>query len=114
MTSSTGLSLIHPDLLDVIIPGQFKYIVNKSDRLMLVNAWKAITLTETREFVKNNSESFMFSSNPLIAIISQAMLDLGYDLHSGNSFGYTMRTMQFIAIHGEKIFRDQFLKEKIE
>ena len=109
-------NLSTPDLLPSvnIIPGQFKYIVNKSDRLMLVNAWKAITLTETREFVKNNSESFMFSSNPLIAIISQAMLDLGYDLHSGSSFGYTMRTMQFIAIYGEKMFKDQVLKEKIE
>jgi hypothetical protein len=113
MTSSTVLSLIHPDSVNVIL-GQFNYIVNKSKRLMLVNAWKAITLTETWDFVKNNSDSFMFNNNKIIGIISQAMLELGYNLHSCSSFGYTMRTMQFIAIHGEKIFKDQVLKEKID
>ena len=115
--SSTRLSLIHPDLLPSIgniIPGQFDYITNESDRLMLTNAWEAITLTETWDFIKNNQESFMFINNPLIKIISQTMFELGYDLHTEASFGCTMRVMKFIAINGDNKFKTLVLKEKLD
>jgi hypothetical protein len=34
------------------------------------------------------------------------MEELGYDGHSGASFGWTMRTMQYIANHGEKKYKE--------
>jgi hypothetical protein len=67
---------------------------------MFENAYQAISLTEMWDYMKKDRESFMFSSDKEIEIISKKMEDLGYDGHSGSSFGITMRNMQFIALHG--------------
>ena len=83
---------------DMIVPGEFKYIKSSHSRDMLQNAYKAITQTETWDFVKKDIDSFMCSTNP-------EMGELGYDAHSGFSFGWTMRQMQFIAKNGEKEFK---------
>jgi hypothetical protein len=88
------------------IPGQFKYISCKISREMLQNAYKAITLTETWKFVKKDIESFSFSSAPEIWHITNKMVELGYNNHSGSSFGWTMRQMQYIAKFGEESFKE--------
>lgn len=90
---------------DMLVPGEFKYIKSSHSRDMLQNAYKAITQTETWDFVKKDIDSFMCSTNPEIWIITKKMVDLGYDAHSGFSFGWTMRQMQFIAKNGEKEFK---------
>ena len=92
-----------------IIPGKFEYIKDVWTREMLVNAWQAINLTETWDFVKQDIESFMFSNDPRIKIIGQKMEELGYNGHSGASYGFTMRVMQYIANHGEKKYKEQVL-----
>jgi hypothetical protein len=33
------------------------------------------------------------------------MVELGYNGHSGSSFGYTMRAMQYIAQNGEEKYK---------
>ena len=88
------------------IPGRFDYIEGKHNREMLRNAYQAITLTENWGFIRRDIESFACSSEPEIIEISKKMLELGYDGHSGASFGYTMRAMQSIAIYGEKKFKE--------
>ena len=40
------------------------------------------------------------------------MADLGYDGHSGSSFGITMRNMQFIALHGLEEHKKIWLNNK--
>ena len=90
--------------------GEFKYISSYNDRVMMTNAWQAITLTETWDFVKQDIDSFMFSLEPQISIISKKMEELGYNGHSGSSFGWVMRNMQYIAQHGEAKFREEYLK----
>lgn len=90
--------------------GEFKYISNYHDRVMMTNAWQAITLTETWDFVKQDIDSFMFSWEPQISIISKKMEELGYNGHSGSSFGWVMRNMQYIAKHGETKFHEEYLK----
>jgi hypothetical protein len=40
------------------------------------------------------------------------MEDLGYDGHSGSSFGLTMRHMQFIALHGLEEHKKIWLNNK--
>jgi hypothetical protein len=94
------------------IPGKFDYIKPKSAnyKKMLVNAYQAITQTETWNFVKQDCESFMFSKDPKIWVISDKMVELGYDGHSGSSFGCTMRNMQYIAQNGEKKFMELYLR----
>ena len=90
--------------------GEFKYISSYNDRVMMTNAWQAITLTETWDFVKQDIDSFMFSLEPQISIISKKMEELGYNGHSGSSFGWVMRNMQYIAQHGEAKFHEEYLK----
>ena len=124
------LQLIHPDLLEQnvyeiqppqvpsiqtvseiqkqekLIPGKFEYIKDTSTKEMLSNAWKAITITENWNFVKQPIESFSWSNDPRINIISNKMVELGYIEHSGSSFGYTMRAMQYIAQNGEDKYKE--------
>ena len=59
--------------------GQFNYVQDVHSREMLVNAWKAITNTELWDFVRQDIDSFMFSSDPRIDIIGNKMIELGYD-----------------------------------
>jgi hypothetical protein len=90
--------------------GQFEYINDVHSREMLVNAWQAINLTELWDFVKQDIDSFMFSHDPRVTIISNKMTELGYSGHSGASFGFTMRNMQYLAEHGEEKFKTEILK----
>jgi hypothetical protein len=118
-----SLQLIHPESLEnngespipalpreTLIPGKFEYIKDDGIRKMLANAWQAITLTETWDFVKQPIESFMWSNDNRIDFITNKMVELGYDGHSGCSFGWTMRQMQHIARYGEEKYREEFLK----
>ena len=93
-----------------LIPGQFNY-VDEPERDMFVNAWQAITLTETWDFIKNFQGSFMMSGDENINRISAKMSELGYDGHSGCSFGFTMQTMKCLAINGEEKFREDYIIE---
>jgi hypothetical protein len=93
-----------------LIPGQFNY-VDESERDMFVNAWQAITLTETWDFIKNFQGSFMMCGDENIYRISAKMSELGYDGHSGCSFGFTMQTMKYLAINGEEKFREDYIIE---
>jgi hypothetical protein len=85
-----------------IIPGEFKYIKSDSDRFMFQTAWKAINQLELWDFVKQEIESFALSNDPRIKLIIKKIEELGYQGHSGISFGYTMREMQYVAIYGER------------
>lgn len=84
--------------------GSFKYIKSKSDKNMFSTAYKAITLTETWDYIKNMEEIFGPESN----LIYKKIEELGYQGHSGCSFMSTLREMQFIVIYGEKKFKDRY------
>jgi len=90
------------------ISGKFEYM-NENERVMFVNAWQAITLTDNWDFIKEDTKSFMFSDDPQIDIISKKMVELGYDGHSGSSFAITILAMQHIAKHGEQKFKEHYL-----
>jgi hypothetical protein len=94
-----------------LVKGKFDYINNKdaSYKEMLVNAYQSITQTETWSFVKEGCDSFMFSKDPRVYLITNKMAALGYDGHSGCSFGCVMRDMQYIAQNGEEKFRELYL-----
>jgi hypothetical protein len=100
-----------PNEEENLVPGKFDYIKDDWTRDMLINAWQAINITETWDFVKQEIESFMFSNDPRVKIIYDKIEELGYTGHSGASFGFTMRTMQYIATHGAKKFKEEQLKQ---
>ena len=88
------------------------YYVDDNSRIIFENAYQAISLTEMWDYMKKDRESFMFSSDKEIEIISKKMVDLGYDGHSCSSFGITMRNMQFIALNGLEEHKKIWLNNK--
>jgi hypothetical protein len=88
------------------------YIEEENSRIMCENAWKAITLTENWDFMGKTIESFSMSNDKRIKIISKKMSELGYNGHSGTSFGCTMRNMQYLVKNGEEKFKKLFNQEK--
>lgn len=101
--------LIKPSvILDNIGNGKFEYVQDIYTRKMLVNAWKSISETNLWDFVIQDIHSFIYSDDPRINIISEKMEQNGYHEHSGASFGYTMRKMQYLAKHGEENFKKIF------
>jgi hypothetical protein len=93
-----------------ITDAEFNTISDEHSRIMLKNAHQAISLTESWDFMRTfNEQSFMFSNNPAVSTIMKKMSQLGYDGHSGCSFGWTMRQMEFLAKNGKQAFFRQFL-----
>ena len=95
---------------DVFVFGQFLYVIDDNDKEMLQNAWTAINQLDLWEYMKRPTDSYMMSSDAEINIITKKMEELGYNGHSGYSFGWTMRQMQHIAQHGEDDFMDTYLR----
>ena len=85
---------------------------------MLQDADDAVTKCELWDWLKNvptptkEDEGFMFSVDPNIMKIDKEMKL--YDYHSGSSYGWTMRQMEYIAKNGWESFRDLRLKRMEE
>ncbi len=88
----------------------FNIVDDSYSRKMLINAYDAITMEDGGwDFMKNfNEESFMFSRNPMVNKISNNMATLGFDGHSGASFGWAMRSMEYLAKNGKEAFISKF------
>lgn len=74
--------------------------LSASDRAMLQDAYDAVSaVSDGWEFLRTYepTNGFMFSSHPTLDAINAAMT---YDGHSGASYGWTMRAMEFIAKKG--------------
>jgi len=89
--------------------GKFDYINNKSTREMLINAWNSITQLELWNYMKNDTDSYMFNNDKEVYLIGNKMIELGYNGHSGCSFGWTMRQMQYIAKNGERQYANEII-----
>jgi hypothetical protein len=78
-----------------------------SERIMYTTAFDAITQLELWPFMRDfpDGEHFMCSSAPEIDWITERISQLGYDGHSGTSFGLTMRDMEYIGKHGFDEFK---------
>lgn len=91
--------------------GSFCFVTNASDRNLLMNAHWAITCCELWEWLETfEDESFTFSRSPHITTISKKMEEQpAGKLHSGYSFGCTMRNMEYIAKHGYDAYENEYL-----
>jgi hypothetical protein len=82
--------------------GQFDFIERMHDRYILQNAFWAITECGLWDWIRSfNETSFMFSDSPNIGLIMAKMQeqDIG-TCHSGSSFAFTMRAMEYLAKNG--------------
>jgi hypothetical protein len=98
---------------DNFIPGRFDYIESSNEKNMLVNGYQAINTLELWNYMKKDTDSYMWSSDRETRMIGEKMSELGAG-HSGFSFGWTMRTLQYIAKNGEKKFKEEYLRKKQE
>jgi hypothetical protein len=84
---------------------KFEYIIDKRQKLMLQNAFQAISEINLWDFVGKDIDSFTWSESEQVKSIAKKMSELGYDDHSGFSFGWTMRAMQYLVKYGEEKFK---------
>jgi hypothetical protein len=90
--------------------GTFEYVKDTWTRDMLINMFKAITITETWDFVARDpgEGGFMFSTSPELKRIMDAAEKCTPQIgHSGASFAWTLRHMQFIANKGITLHEKQ-------
>ncbi len=94
------------------LPGDFGFIPNYDDRLLISNAFHAIGGTSTgfqnnpnwialRSHKPPTDSGFMFWATPPKEL--QNVIDIvtsNYPGHSGTTFGWTMRHLQYIASEG--------------
>lgn len=83
-----------------------KTYLDSSERMFVEDAYEAVMNTPGAiGWLKVNDKPFMFSNDPMLNDISKSMKYI--DFHSGASFAYAMRLVEFIAKYGE----DEFLKK---
>uniref|UniRef100_A0A6C0K4H3 Uncharacterized protein n=1 Tax=viral metagenome TaxID=1070528 RepID=A0A6C0K4H3_9ZZZZ len=88
--------------------GQFEFI-DSSSRIMYTTAHFAISQLELWDYMKKDTDSYMFSEDQEVHRIYAKIEQLGYNGHSGCSFGCTLRAMKFIAQNGYDKFREDYL-----
>jgi hypothetical protein len=88
-------------------------VKSENDRVMLEDAFKAVSKAEAWTLLKDPSipgeGGFMFSENLAIKSISSHMT---YQGHSGASYAMTMRQMEFIAKKGWESYVDSYLQQE--
>ena len=84
----------------------FSFIADDASRYYVEDGYKAVSAVDggwafLKEFIPAANEGFMFSKHPMLDKIN-AFLDDG---HSGASYGWTMREMEYIAKHGLESYK---------
>lgn len=92
----------------------YNELFGKNDAMMLEDADKAITECGLwdwlRDYTPEDGKGFMFSEHPNLTRINNAMK---YGGHSGSSYGWTMRNMEYIAKHGWTLFEFKLRQENM-
>jgi len=94
--------------------GDFSFVESERERNMLENAFRAIDRLELWAWLRDIDPDmgFMFLSCPEINRIGEEMVKEPVGrLHSGASFGITMRNMEYIAKHSFDAFIQMWLDE---
>lgn len=84
----------------------FSFIADEASRYYVEDGYKVVSAVDggwafLKEFIPAANEGFMFSRHPMLDKIN-ALLD---NSHSGASYGWTMREMEYIAKHGLEAYK---------
>ena len=87
--------------------GEFDFIHNTSTRAFLKSAHKAISICELWDWLRDyNTDAFMFDKSPEVTRINAKMREDPINgNHSGSSYGFIMRDMEFIAKNGYENYK---------
>ena len=110
-TPISSISTAEPPVFKYYGDGSFDFISRTHMRDMLVNAHWAVSSCELWGWIRAfNQMSFMLSNSPELHRISKKMGEqpIG-QLHSGASFGLTLRVMEYIAKNGYDKYREHYL-----
>uniref|UniRef100_A0A6C0K4N5 Uncharacterized protein n=1 Tax=viral metagenome TaxID=1070528 RepID=A0A6C0K4N5_9ZZZZ len=82
------------------LPGDFSFLRDESSRRYANDTYQAVTKAEAWDLMKEDpgDGGFMFSADKRYKVIQDTM-ELGGE-HSGSSYGWSMRQVQYIAQHG--------------
>lgn len=81
----------------------FTFISDDDTRRLVINGYHAVTQLELWDWLKSfePNEGFMWSSHPNISVVMNKMETIDETVgHSGASFGFTMRHLEYIAKNG--------------
>lgn len=94
--------------------GKFEFIGDNNEREMYTTAHKAISQLEMWQFMQEDpgESGFMFSGDNRVTIIGEKISQLGYSGHSGASFAFTLRVMQYIARNGYAAYQREYTKQR--
>lgn len=103
--------LNQPLSTDTIEPGDFTLIRNAMYRMFLHDAYQAVEMADAWESLRNESppddKGFMFHSSATTDKIQECMRYA--NIHSGASYGITMRCMEHIAKKGWAAFVNEYV-----
>jgi hypothetical protein len=86
------------------------FIIDIHQKRMIDSAIQAVNNLELWIWLRDvNMESFMISNDPNVMRIYNEIENVGYNGHSGASFGCTMRQMEFIAKNSFDTYRQNYL-----
>jgi hypothetical protein len=91
--------------------GEFDFIKDKSTKMFLQSAYKAISVCELWNWLRiyEPPSGFMFSSAPELEQLKQEFAkDPINNNHSGASYGCMMRDMEYIAKNGYTNYKNLF------
>ena len=91
----------------------FNFIPDAHTRGLVSNGYQVVSQLELwdwmKEFNPAPDEGFMWTTHPNVYRISEKMETLPNPPgHSGSSFAFTMRTLEFIAKHGLDEYKKRF------
>jgi len=92
----------------------FEFIQSQHTRNMIENGYRAVDCLELWDFLSTfepeEGKGFMFTQSDEINKIGKKMEELPNSPgHSGSSFGFTMRHLQFIAKNGIDKYKKNYL-----
>ena len=96
--------IVHDKNTTNLSPGEFLYIEDLNERIMIQTAWKAVVELNMSDFIKNVKDNFLYNQSKELRILYDKIEENGYTGHSGSSFATTMRTLKYILVNGEQKF----------
>ena len=95
--------------------GNFSFIEGEMSKDLLTSAFKAVSEAEGWAYLKTfdppADKGFMFCEPTPDLIRINTAIRKHYDRHSGGSYAWTMRCMQFIAKNGWEAFKSKMTEE---